>query len=141
MSQLPEYPRLLFSIRISEDIKPGDLSTDLLTDWLLTIPVETKSVRVEAGFASDSTLLIVSMPIALLGYLPYDPAITLIGTTRSNNQVLAENKVTQAVCIVYTLFFQISDQIDGIHVTCMIYRNGLELSGLCFFADLCYLLY
>jgi hypothetical protein len=107
VSQLPEYPRLLFSIRISEDIKPGDLSTELLTDWLSTLPVEAKSVRVEAGFASDSTLLIVSMPIALLGYLPYDPAITLIGTARSNNQVSVENKVIEAaVRIPYTFSFK-----------------------------------
>ncbi|KAE9364287.1 hypothetical protein N431DRAFT_421152 [Stipitochalara longipes BDJ] len=96
VSQLPEYPRLLFSIRISEDIKPGDLSTELLTDWLSTLPIEAKSIRIEAGFASDSTLLIVSMPIALLGYMPYDPAITLIGTTRSNNQFSVENKGIEA---------------------------------------------
>ena len=106
MSELPEYPRLLFSIRISEDIKPGDLSTELMADWLSALPIEAKSVRIEAGFASDSTLLIISMPIALLGYLPYDPAITLIGTARSSNQVSVESKVIEAtVGIMSTLSF------------------------------------
>jgi hypothetical protein len=85
ISQLSEYPRLLFSIRISEDIKPNELSPELFADWIGTLPLSTKSVRVEAGFASDSTLLMVSMPIALLGYLPDDPAITMLGLTRSTN--------------------------------------------------------
>jgi fructose-specific component phosphotransferase system IIB-like protein len=117
VSQLPEYPRLLFSIRISEDIKPGDLSTELLADWLSTLPVEAKSVRVEAGFASDSTLLIVSMPIAMLGYLPYDPAITLIGAARSNNQISVENKVTEAeVRILHTFSFKSMIKFGGLYV-------------------------
>jgi hypothetical protein len=85
MSELPEYPRLLFSIRLSEDIKPTQLSTELFADWLGTIPIDTKSVRIEAGFASDSTLLMVSLPIAMLGYLPDDPAITMLGVIRSAN--------------------------------------------------------
>ncbi|KAE8443543.1 hypothetical protein EG329_001783 [Mollisiaceae sp. DMI_Dod_QoI] len=95
MSSLSEYPRLLFSIRISEDIKPNDLSTGILTDWLSTLPIEAKAIRVEAGFASDSTILIISMPVALLGYLPYDPAMVLIGTARSRNQFYIQNNVTQ----------------------------------------------
>jgi hypothetical protein len=85
MSELPEYPRLLFSIRIREDIKPNQLSTELLADWLATIPLDTKSVRIEAGFASDSTLLMVSLPVAMLGHLPDNPAITMLGVTRSTN--------------------------------------------------------
>lgn len=85
LSHIPEYPRLLFSIRMSEDINPRSLSPDLFADWLSALPMEAKSVRVEAGFASDSTLLMVSMPIALMGYLPRSEAITLLGTTRSRN--------------------------------------------------------
>jgi hypothetical protein len=85
ISELPEYPRLLFSIRISEDIKPNQLSTELFADWLATLPIDTKSVRIEAGFASDSTLLMVSLPIAMLGYLPDNPAIIMLGVVRSTN--------------------------------------------------------
>ena len=85
---VPEYPRLLLSIRISQDVKPQDLSAELFAGWLGTLPIAAKSVRVEAGFASDSTLLMISMPAALLGYLPRDPAITLLGTTISTNLLL-----------------------------------------------------
>jgi hypothetical protein len=85
MPELPEYPRLLFSIRISEDIKPNQLSTELFADWLTTLPIGTKSVRIEAGFASDSTLLMLSFPVAMLAYLPDDPAITMLGAIKSTN--------------------------------------------------------
>lgn len=88
ITQLPEYPRILLSIRVSESIKPNELSPELFADWLGTIPLITKSVRIEAGFASDSTLLMVSVPIALLGYLPKDPAITMLGVARSTNMLL-----------------------------------------------------
>jgi hypothetical protein len=84
-SLLPEYPRLLFSIRISEDIKPRELSTELFADWLGILPIAAKSIRVEAGFASDSTLLMVSMPVGLLQYLPKDPAMMVLGTIKSSN--------------------------------------------------------
>lgn len=98
ISQLPEYPRLLFSIHISEDIKPKNLSTQLFADWLTALPIETKSVRIEAGFASDSTLLLVSMPVAMLGYLSINPAITILGTARSGNLVSSatQNSIDRA---------------------------------------------
>lgn len=88
LSQLPEYPRLLFSVRLGEDVKPNELSEDLFADWLRSIPVSASLIRVEAGFASDSTLLILSMPPSVLAYLPLDPAITLLGTVRSKNMMV-----------------------------------------------------
>lgn len=60
MSPLPIYPRLLFSVRVTEDVRGDDLCTELFADWLRQIPVATSLVRVEAGFASDSTILLCS---------------------------------------------------------------------------------
>jgi hypothetical protein len=54
--------------------------------------METNFVRVEAEFASNSTLLMASMPIALVGYLPHDPAITMLGITRSTNLLTIESE-------------------------------------------------
>jgi hypothetical protein len=54
-------------------------------DWLKKIPIKVNLVRVEAGFASDSTLVIFSILPAMLGYLPEDPAMTLLGTIKSKN--------------------------------------------------------
>jgi hypothetical protein len=42
---------------------------------------------VEAGFASNSTITLVSVPAALLAYLAPDPAILLLGTIWSKNLV------------------------------------------------------
>ena len=83
--QVQEYPRLLFSIRVHEDVKPYELSTEMFVDWLRSVPVSASFVRVEAGFTSDSTLLMVSMPASILGYLRNDPSITLLGTIYSRN--------------------------------------------------------
>ena len=92
ISKLPEYPRLLFSIRIDENVKPTELSTEFFADWLRELPMSTSLVRVEAGFASDSTILIISVPAAMLAYLPLNSAITLLGTARSKNLLLESKK-------------------------------------------------
>ena len=88
VSQLPEYPRLLFSVRLSEDVKPAELSAELFKDWLRSVPVSADLVRVEAGFASDSTIMLFSIPPSMLAYLPQDPAITLLGSIRSTNLMI-----------------------------------------------------
>jgi hypothetical protein len=56
-----------------------------MADWLGTLTIAADSIRIEAGFASDPTLLLVSLPVALLGYLPKDPAIIMLGISRSAN--------------------------------------------------------
>jgi hypothetical protein len=84
-NQLSDWPRLLLSIRFSENVKPGELSTELFGEWLRSIPALANAVKIEAGFASDSTLMLVSIPTGLLGHLARDPAIVLIGTIRSRN--------------------------------------------------------
>jgi len=85
LADLPEYPRLFFSIRISNDVKPSEFSVDLFLDWLRTVPIPANLIRVEAGFASDSTLVLFSICPAILAYLPEHPAMTLLGTIKSKN--------------------------------------------------------
>jgi hypothetical protein len=83
-----EVPRLALAIRFNDDLRLEDLSTDLFIEWLRTIPVVAQQVRVEAGFDSFSSLLIVSIPISLFAYLPYNPAVTCLGPITSSNRVL-----------------------------------------------------
>ena len=85
LGEISDYPRLLFSIRVSEDVKASDFSPEIFLDWLKKIPTKASLVRVEAGFASDSTLVMFSILPAILGYLPESPAMTLLGTVRSKN--------------------------------------------------------
>jgi hypothetical protein len=89
LAELQEYPRLLFSIRVSEDVKASDFSTEIFLDWLKKVPIKANLVRVEAGFASDSTLVMFSILPAILGYLPENPAMTLLGTIKSKNIMAA----------------------------------------------------
>jgi hypothetical protein len=65
----------------------------MFTDWLRDVPVSSSLVRVEAGFASDSTLLMVSMPAAMIAYIPSDPAIIMIGVIRSQNLLTPPKQV------------------------------------------------
>ncbi|KUJ18943.1 uncharacterized protein LY89DRAFT_667987 [Mollisia scopiformis] len=96
-NQLPDWPRLLLSIRFSETVKPSELSTELFAEWLRSVPALANAVRVEAGFASDSTLMLVSIPAGLLAHLAFDRAINLIGTVRSRNLLVSHTEDVQRI--------------------------------------------
>jgi len=82
-----EVPRLAFAIRFKEDLHLDDSTADLFLEWLRTMPVVAQQVRVEAGFESFSSLLIVSIPISLFAYLPYNPAVICLGPITSSNRI------------------------------------------------------
>jgi len=81
-------PRLLFAVRIKETFQPSELSTDLFSEWLRIIPLLVEEVKVEAGFDSFSSILIVSLPISLSSYIPTNPAVMCLGPIRSRNMIL-----------------------------------------------------
>jgi hypothetical protein len=78
-------PRIAISIRLNENFQVGSLSTAYFRDWLLDMPTFAEEVKVEAGFNSFSTLLIVSIPLSLYDYLPPNPAIISLGPITSSN--------------------------------------------------------
>jgi hypothetical protein len=82
-----KVPRLAFAIRLRDNFQVGELSTDLFLEWLRHIPTIAEQVKVEAGFDSFSSLLIVSIPISLSGYLPTDRAIISLGPIGSSNLI------------------------------------------------------
>ncbi|KAG4438265.1 hypothetical protein IFR05_006247 [Cadophora sp. M221] len=79
------YPRIAITIRLQETLASSDFSVDIFSEWIRMMPVLAESVKVEAGFASFSTLLIVSLPVAMWCYLPNNPAISIAGIIRSSN--------------------------------------------------------
>jgi hypothetical protein len=83
-----EAPRLAFSVRLSDNFKPGEDIKDLFVEWLRNIPTIAKEVKIEACFDSFSTLLIISLPLSLLAYLPHDPSLISLGPILSGNRVL-----------------------------------------------------
>lgn len=82
------HPRIAITIRLKETLGPYELSADLLGKWIKMMPLLAEHVKIEAGFASCSTLLFVSLPIPLWCYLPDHPAISVAGIVKSSIFVL-----------------------------------------------------
>jgi hypothetical protein len=82
-----KVPRLAFAIRLRDNFQVGELSTDLFLEWLRNIPTIADQVKVEAGFDSFSSLLIVSIPLSISGYLPPDRAVISLGPINSSNLI------------------------------------------------------
>ncbi len=59
------------------------------------MPVVAKSIKVEAGWASFSTLIIVSVPMLIWKYIEAHPAVRMVGITKSPNTLVpaAEEQV------------------------------------------------
>jgi len=86
ISKLPfQTPRILLAVRLKEDCFRAELSVNLFKNWLRDMPAVAEEVKVEAGFGSYSSIVIVSVPLALSLYLPQDPAIIRIGPITSEN--------------------------------------------------------
>jgi hypothetical protein len=92
-------PRLLFAVRLEENIRAEDLSPEYFTDWLRMIPTIAREVRVEAGFECNSTLLLVSLPLCLKPYLPHHSAIISLGPVKSSN-LLAESYLREEMATI-----------------------------------------
>lgn len=79
-------PRVLISVALKDD---QPLRIDEWIAWLSSTP---KVAKIEAIYESDSTLMLVSLPVAVWDCLPRNPAISFIKFVRSGNKL----KFTQA---------------------------------------------
>ena len=75
-------PKVLISVALEED---QWLSTQPWEDWLRSIPGLVRFVNVEGVYGSDSTLLLLSMPVAVWNLIPAAPAMAFIGFSRTDN--------------------------------------------------------
>jgi hypothetical protein len=80
-----QKPRILLAVRLRDDCRGGELSVGQFKNWLRDMPAVAEEVKVEAGFGSFSSIVIVSIPLTLSLYLPRDPAIINIGPITSEN--------------------------------------------------------
>ncbi|XMA12769.1 hypothetical protein WAI453_005560 [Rhynchosporium graminicola] len=85
---LGESSRMAFAIRVKDNFNVRDLSSDFFLQWLGNLPGTVAEVKIEAGFHSFSSLLIVSIPICMSIYMPQDSAVISLGPITSFNQVL-----------------------------------------------------
>lgn len=79
-----QHDKVLIAISLSSDVSQ-DLDSRSWQDWLRQIPALVDCVNVEAAYRSRSTLLLVSMPIAIWNLLPESEATSFIGFISSPN--------------------------------------------------------
>ena len=77
-----ECPKVLISVALEEE---QWLSAPQWADWMRSIPGLVKYANVEGIYKSDSTLLLISIPIAVWNLIPSSPAISFVGFSRSRN--------------------------------------------------------
>lgn len=73
-------PKVLISVALEEE---QWLSTQQWEDWLRSIPGLVRYANVEGVYGSDSTLLLLSVPVAVWDLLPADPAMKFVGFSRT----------------------------------------------------------
>jgi len=84
----------MLSVQLPGNVRPDQLSEDLFLEWLRMIPAVAECVKVEAGWISLSTLIIVSIPMSIWKYIEGHPAIRLVGIIQSPN-LLSPKQVEQ----------------------------------------------
>ena len=77
-----KYPKVLISLALDED---QWLSTGRWAEWLSSVPAVATSAKVEGIYKSDSTLVLLSLPVAIWDMLPEDSAVKFLGFVRSEN--------------------------------------------------------
>ena len=76
------HPKILISLSLEED---QCLYTEEWVDWMRSVPALVKYAKVDGVFRSSSTLLVLSIPVALWDLLPKNSAISFIGFVNSSN--------------------------------------------------------
>ena len=78
--------RMGYAIRLKEDFKVDNLSSNMFEECLQHLPPSLANVKIEAGFHNSSSLLIVSVPAGMSLYIPDDPHIISLGPIGSLHQ-------------------------------------------------------
>ena len=86
-----ECPKVLLSVALEEE---QWLSPQHWIDWLKSIPGLVKFAKIEGIYKSHSTLLTISVPIAVWNLIPANLAITFMGFQHSCN--LMEGDITKS---------------------------------------------
>ena len=95
---MPQFPNALISVslRISSGQNLGLSVKEELIEWLKNVPILANSVHVEGIFESESTLLLLSLPVPVWDLLSEDPAVSFVGFVRSGDLLDSTNPKTKA---------------------------------------------
>lgn len=81
-----DCPKVLMSIALEEE---QSLYPQPLIEWVRSIPALVKYATIEGIYKSDSTLILISIPIAIWNLVPANPAISFLGFQRSQNLLVS----------------------------------------------------
>ena len=65
------------------------LSPQHWVDWIRSIPALVKYANIEGIYKSNSTLILIAIPIAIWNLVPANPAISFIGFSKSRNLLIS----------------------------------------------------
>ncbi|KAL8949947.1 MAG: hypothetical protein Q9222_003979 [Ikaeria aurantiellina] len=82
-----QLPKVVISIALQEDQR---LAVAEWMEWLMSIPALTARANIEGVYKSDSTLILLSLPVAMWDALPPNPAMKFIAYIRSSNMLGAK---------------------------------------------------
>lgn len=103
-------PTVLLSLQLEEQ---QSMHTDEWIGWINSVPALVKYTRIQGIYKSTSTLLLLTMPVALWNFLPSDPAVKFVGFAQSVNLFKTPNKPLKAATSQMTasgsLIHQVSD--------------------------------
>ena len=88
-----ECPKVLISVALEEE---QWLSAPQWADWIRSVPGLVKYANVEGIYKSGSTLLLISVPIAVWNLIPPSSAISFIGFSKSPNLLKPSSTVRTA---------------------------------------------
>ena len=83
-------PQVLLCVRLDEDYFTGDKPRDRISEWrewIRNIPPGAKDLKIQGVYESYSTLVLLSMPVAVWNILPDNLAYSFIGFISSDNKV------------------------------------------------------
>ncbi|KAH7369692.1 hypothetical protein BKA65DRAFT_470949 [Rhexocercosporidium sp. MPI-PUGE-AT-0058] len=96
----PQFPEVLISVRLEDDYLADDDDSEnerRQQPW--------REVKIHGAYRSYSTLLLLSMPVALWNILPAHAAYSFIGFVNSGNLAPQSNKVPEKVTVTDSVEF------------------------------------
>lgn len=90
------YPKVVITVALEDDqrLRPREM-----TDWLKLFSALANFVNIEGIYESGSTLIILSLPVAIWNLMTKNPAVSFVGFVRSRNMVMTvenENSKSKA---------------------------------------------
>ena len=127
-------PKVLISVALEED---QWLEAEAWADWLEKVPAKVKYANVEGIYKSDSTIVLLSIAVAVWDLISDDPAVKFLGFVRSHNLVQYDTCVPSSKPGWNLMTAKVPDPKNpildlsvSIPTACYIGRRDAQFSGL-----------